>query len=176
MSSLHLPKRITIRVLTWSWTPSGAAQDLPYAGPPLALGIQTFARRRNDYHLGPFFSDSDGLVTITGEQLESSVRAHLDWGLMDHADVRESFAFIEITHWSEAEIERAIHVRESGVFSEHEARLWGSLEQYLHLLRSSANRRLRPPAPGAGQRVRDEWDGSRSIYEYSYRVHPSALA
>ena len=172
MSRLHLPKQISIQVLTWT----SEFKDVPFTGPPLALEIRTFARSRNDYHLGPFFSDPDGRVMITRALLDAGARAQLDWGLMDYAPIDDCFALVEIVHWSADDVQRAIEARSDGLFSDHERTLWGSLKEYLDLLRSCANRRLSPVLPGAAQRIRSEWDGSQEEYKFEYRVHPSALA
>ncbi|HEX6718574.1 MAG TPA: hypothetical protein VF088_15815 [Pyrinomonadaceae bacterium] len=124
MSRLHLPKQISIEVVTWT----SEFKDVPFTGSPLALEIRTFARSRNDYHLGPFFSDPDGRVMITRALLAASARAQLDWGLMDYAPIDDCFALVEIVHWSADHVQRAIEARSDGLFSEHERTLWGSPE------------------------------------------------
>jgi len=178
VSTLQLPESVAVRIVTWRG-PIASPQDVPYGGPPLAFGVRTFARFKNDYHLGPFFSDQ-GVVRITRADLERSARIQLSFGLMDFRPLDECFALVEIAHWAPAEVERAIEARGTEVrlgrfFSELEAEQWSSPEAYVRRLREVANRRLSAAIPGA-QIIRDEWDGSALEREYTYRVHPSAAA
>lgn len=154
----------------------GRAKEIPYAGPPVAFVARTFARYRNDYHLGPFFSEGDRLH-ISRQQLDLSVRAHLDLGLMDHVDIRDGFALIEMLHWSPEEVRRAIEFRAGEVergsfYSDCEAKLWGTPSDYVSLLRASGNLRLPPPVRSGGFIIRDEWDGRQANYEYIYHLQP----
>jgi hypothetical protein len=178
VTRLQLPERVLIRVATRAG-PVTARRDVAYGGPPLAFGVRTFARVKNDYHLGPFFSDQ-GVVRITREELERSVRIELSFGLMDYRPLDECFALVEIAHWSPALVEgaierRATELREGRFFSELEAERWGTPAAYVKRLQDTANRRLAAAIPGA-QVIRDEWDGTAPQREYAYRVDPSAEA
>src|SRR6266480_4528661 len=73
----------------------------------LAGGVRTFARQKNDYHLAPFFSGADGRVVITHDELDIAAHAELQTGLMDYGWLGDSFAYIEIAHWSPDQIGRA---------------------------------------------------------------------
>ena len=175
MRTFELPAAVTVQLRTWAGIP-GRATEKGYEGPPLALEVRTFARHKNDYYLGPFFSEGDR-VHITREQLELSVRAHLDMGLMDYVDIRDGFGLVEISYWSPDEVRRAIEYRgpevERGAFySEYEARLWSTPSQYVALLQASANLRLPPPIRAGGFVIRDEWDGRQPTYDYVYRLQP----
>jgi len=77
VSHLIIPDRIVIRA--HFWTPHSTT---PYVGQPIAFNIRTFARAKNDYTLGPFFSDSAGVLALTRREFEYSAAGHLDAGAM----------------------------------------------------------------------------------------------
>jgi hypothetical protein len=166
VSHLVFPDRVTIRVGVWS--PTGTT---PYSGASMAFETRTFAREKNDYLLGPFFSDESGILTITRRDLELSTQAELSSGLMDYASITNSYSFVAISHLSREGIARYVDSRTMTWTREldGEKELYGSVAQLLDRLRSSANGQFRPATPAYGQ-LRDEWDGSRPIVEYDYRV------
>lgn len=170
---------MSIHIVTWAGS-IARPREVPYQGAPIVFGVQTFARQKNDYHLGPFFSDGSA-VRITRDQLELLARVHLDFGLMDYVVLEDGFSFVEIAHWSAADVKRALEARQPEVargsfFSAHERELWGSPADYCERLRRSASARMRPAPKAGGLVIRDEWDGSRAEYAYTYRVAPDASA
>jgi hypothetical protein len=173
MTSLVLPERVRVRVLTWEG-PIQAPRERPVSR-PIALEVHAFARAKNDFFLGPFFSDA-GVVTITKEALERSAAIHLDFGLMDYHALSECYSMVEIRALSAADVDRAIQARKAELkqgsfFSKHETEWWGSPKDLVGRLKESGNRDLKDPGP---IRVRDEWNGSKLDVEYEYRVPPVA--
>lgn len=164
MSALVLPNRLTIRLLAASRNSEQAAN---YLGSPIAFMIRTFARKRNDYHLGPFFSTASAL-TVTQSDFRSSVGAALDWGLMDHHAIGDSFSLVEIHACSGDEVRRMATARRANQgFSRHEVTLWESLDGLLARLDSCANHQLDPLH---SLRIRDEWDSAVEEREYDLFV------
>lgn len=143
-------------------------------GAPIAFGINTFARYKNDYHLGPLFS-TEGRVTVDRARLELLVALHLDFGVMDYAGIDDCFALVEIAHWSRDDVQRAIDARHVEVsrgefFSARDKVLWGTPRDLVNQLRASASAQMRSAPKVGGLVIRDEWDGSRETYTYTYRV------
>jgi hypothetical protein len=58
--------------------------DLPLEG--LAIVIELFARRKNNYTIGPAISDSAGQVRFTKEECERSVNSDREMFIMDYVD------------------------------------------------------------------------------------------
>ena len=164
--NLQLPSLVTVQLKTCH---AMTFEDLPYRGPTLAFTVRTYAREGDDYQLGPFFSDDDAL-RITASQLEASVRVHLDWGLMDYGPIDECFPFVEIRPLWGAEVRRIAKHRKKHDLTENEALLWGTLGEYLKRLKICGNRNLIEISGVSYDGIRDMWDGSRSTYEYLYRV------
>ena len=156
------------------WTNDG---PVPYQGAPLALEIRTFARRKNDYTWGPFFTDSDGVLSIGRRELDLAAAGHRSAGFMDYAELEDSFALVEIIHYSVADIARIIQAREARwtMLLDGEEELYGSLPALCERLRTSGNHRLAPPTEYYG-RLRDEWTDPTRHAEYTYFVVPAQSA
>jgi hypothetical protein len=169
MSYLILPELATIQLKTLTsqgkYQP-GLEQD--YRVPNIVFSIDTHARRKNDYHLGPFFSDENGLVTITRELLDIYIEATLDSGLMDHTHISDCYALIEIRLWSENDLESAIEGRRTWGLLKREKDLWKSPEELIAAFRSANNRNLM--IVDGFSRIRDEWDGTKQEYDYDFHV------
>ena len=172
MSSLAFPARVVVRTQVFE-----GGRLRPYQGSPLVFGVQTFARAKNDYHLGPLFTDERGILIVTNRQLELCASAELSTGLMDYVDVHDAFSFVEIVHWAPEEVARAIRARTSTWTSllDGEEELYGSIEALLTRLRQSGNDQFAPPAATYG-RLRDEWTDPARVVEYSYSVTRVAAA
>jgi hypothetical protein len=170
---LHLPQRLTVRFTTFTVP---GFKIVPYSGRPVAIVVHTYARERNDYFLGPCFSTND-LLTVTHDQFVYSIKAHLDWGLMDHAAIEGSFSLVEIRPLWASEVNRAIAFRRSStVFSKHEESLWRSKQAYLELLADCVNHKL--PAvedTQASGRIRAEWSEPAIEREYELCLPAAAV-
>jgi len=126
---------------------------------------------KNDYHLGPFFSGENGVLTITRRQLQLAAAAELSSGLIDYDAIENAFPFVEIVHWSGYELERAIDARSKRWTSllDGEAKLYESMSELLRRLRASGNASLLPAHERTG-RLRDEWNGTRPDRKHPYIV------
>jgi hypothetical protein len=143
---------------------------IPLALPGVVLGVQTFARYRNDYHLAPFFTDATGAVEMTEEVLRIFAAAELESAIMDYDRIDHAFPLVEIRVWTGEEVERAVEARGSWGLLGRETELWGSAEALIARLRASPNARLRVvPNAGFGL-VRDEWDGTGTPRDYELLV------
>jgi hypothetical protein len=107
----------------------------PYRCADLLLHIHAFARGRNDYSLGPYSTDSDGVARITRSDLEADVDSILDSDLMGHYAITECRPYVEISLWTPDEIVRAQKCRLTGWTSllSGERRRWASMEELLAL-------------------------------------------
>jgi hypothetical protein len=160
VTNLILPEIATVKLKT------GMGQD--YRVPNIVFSVETHARHKNDYHLGPFFSDDDGVVAITRELLDIYVEAELDSGLMDYTHISDCYSLIEIRLWSENDLEQAIKVRQLWGLLKREKTLWQSPEELIERFRNANNRAL---AISEGfSRIRDEWDGRKQEYGYDFYV------
>lgn len=164
MRRLVFPERVTIRARLIN---NDAEMD--GIGLRIAFSIRTFARSKNDYHLGPFFTDDTGALALTRQQLKLSAQAALSSGLMDYASISDGFPLVEISHLSAADIERAIKSRTTHWTQEldGERELYGSVGNLVACYQGASNGQLAPPSPPFS---RDEWDGSKQTVEYEYSV------
>ena len=166
MPGLVLPEQITIHLLLEDRTPFRVSEVM--------LLVDTAQCRKNNYHLGPFFSDADGIVRITRSMLEREVRDELETGVMDYGRIDECAPDITIRPWTISEIQRAQRARREIWTSllPGEALEYRSIDDLLERYARAANHRLRD-SDGA---IHDRWDGTRSQVAYEYVVHPQAPA
>jgi len=101
--TLVLPERVRLRLTDVSGRSVALADVL--------LRIHAFARRKNDFDLQPFPTDSEGVAVISRDQLRAEVSATYDSGLMDYCGIEECYPAVEISVLTVDEIQRAIHAR-----------------------------------------------------------------
>jgi len=168
VSSLVLPEQITIDVLLWA-----GHQAVAYRGAPIVLGIKTYARAKNDYHLGPIFTDHDGHVRLTRADLNHYESAIVAQGIMDVRALGESYSFVQIVHWTSEQIGRAIDARTKTwtQLLPGEKELFGSVSDLIRRLQGAGNARF---SPMLWPPVRDEWDGRPGPREYKYILNLAA--
>jgi hypothetical protein len=160
MTNLILPEIATVKLKT------GMGED--YRVPNIVFSVDTHAWHKNDYRLGPFFSDDNGVVAITRELLDIYVQAELDSGLMDYTRISDCYSMMEIRLWAENDLEEAIKGRQLWGLLKREKTLWESPEELIERFRNANNRNL---AIAEGfSRIRDEWDGSKREYAYDFFV------
>jgi hypothetical protein len=160
MDNLILPERVTIQLVETNKSPVSMSNVL--------LGITAFARRKNDFHLQPFATDTGGLVTITKKELEAEVTANYDSGVMDYAHISECSPSVEIRLLTEEVIRGAVEARKIWTkLLAGERDRWKSLEQLLTLYRNANNGRLlaqeSPP-------VRVDWNRDGAEYSHKFVV------
>ena len=148
----------------------------PYRVAGAIASVRVFARHKNDYDLGPFVSDAEGRITMSGDALRAYAAATVDSGIMDHARVDEAFPFVEIRLWTGRQVSAAIEARQTWGLLPAEGELWSSAEAMLGALRSAPNARFQT-VPNAGYGiVRDLWDSVGASREYRILVSDPAAA
>ncbi len=167
MTKLVLPARLAIQVHVWRDGALGA-----YSDDPLVFGVRTYARVKNDYHLGPIFTDQKGSALVPRSQLDAYRRATLSSGLMDYAGLEDAFSFVQILHWSPEDVRRAIETRSHvwNALLDGEEELFGSIDALIARLRETANVRYVPPGAASGH-LRDEWTNSTYEPAYDYTIY-----
>ena len=161
MPGLILPEEVTIRLLSEDRT--------PYRVPEVILGVYTSRCSKSNYRFGPFFSNADGIVTITRAMLDLEVKDHLSTALMDHGAIEDCAPEVTIRVWTALETTRAADARRTTwrILLDSEEPVYNSLEELIDRLVRAANARLGL----RGEELHGSWDGSRSRLEYQYVVH-----
>ena len=162
MDELRLPHKVTVHVL--------GADGQQFREPDILFCIDTKARRKNPYRLGPYATDESGTVLITRELLDAEVNATLDSGLMDYVRIESGYPDVVIRLYSQHELERAIDARTNAWRSllNGEDRRWRTLDELIDLYRRSQNHRFKisdapkPPACALGT-----WIEEDATYDYA---------
>lgn len=130
-------------------------------------GVRLAARVKNDYNLGPFVSDAEGVVRITREACRAFVEAEHDAGLMDYAGVEQCGARVEIRALTGGEAADAARQRRTvwRALLRGEDRLFASIDELVALYEGAPNHRIVAGAP-----LTPTWDGSESAPGYQYVV------
>jgi hypothetical protein len=155
MISLFLPDKVTLRLVDPTGTPIPISHVL--------FRIHVFSNTKNDFLLGPFVTDVDGVATITKAHLLAEVAASYDSGLMDYDRIDECKPDVEIAPMEPSDIDRALKSRTTLWTSllQGEAARWESIEELCNAYRSAVNGRV-----SAGV-LRVRWDGSTISAEYT---------
>jgi hypothetical protein len=95
---MKFPNKITIRMI------DGMSLN-PIKVENILINIHVFAFNKNDYYLGPFFSDSNGEMHLTNKMLEISADAEIETGIMDYKGIRGASPLVEIRILSKEEID-----------------------------------------------------------------------
>lgn len=159
---LVLPDEVIIRLVAASTAPPRSLRL-----PGVAFAIHTFACRKGDYRLGPFFSDSVGITRVTRRMLELAARVERDSGLMDYGAIFECGPTIEVRHLTAPDLAVAIQSRTEVWTREFagESELYGSLAGLIRHYRAAPNERIHSAVP-----VHARWDRSQARVEYEYVV------
>jgi hypothetical protein len=164
MSSLILPNRVTVQLVDHNNSALRMANVL--------LRVHLFARRKNDFHLQPFASDNEGLVTILKKDLEAEVAAHYDSGLMDYAHVSDCMPTVEIRLLSTDETGKAIEARQTWKdLLAGERDRWTSIDQLLVQYEKANNRHLLVAQSSV---IRADWQQERADCFYTLIASLSA--
>src|SRR5580704_2228178 len=85
---MKFPETLTVTILERD-------TNLPIEG--LAVVLELFATRKNNYIVGPVVSDSSGQVKFTRDECERSIKAAKEMFLMDHIDdLEECKEFLDV--------------------------------------------------------------------------------
>jgi hypothetical protein len=130
-------------------------------------GVRLAARAKNDYHLGPFVSDAEGVVRITREACRAFVEAEHDVGLMDYAGVEQCDARVEIRALTGGEATNAARQRRTvwRALLRGEDRLFASIDELVAMYEGAPNHRIVVGSP-----LTPTWDGSEPTPRYRYVV------
>jgi hypothetical protein len=161
MSLKVLPEQVKIQLVDGS--------NHPIRMPNVLFGITVFAAtQKNDYHLQPFGTDSEGLATITKNQLEAEVAANVSSGLMDYGHISGYSSSVEIRMLTEEEIKRAVKARKTiwRMLLDGERGRWQSVEELLAFYEHANNRRLLALKPA----MRVTWSWDTAEYSYNFPV------
>lgn len=136
MENLIVPEHIEIQLTDLS--------EKPIKVENLAIYIKTKARRKNDFRLGPYFSDKNGLIEISKIDFMNEVNATYDSGLMDYSSIETNFPEVEIIPYTKVEIEGMINSRTNIWTSllNGENERWNSINVLIENLKKSENQNI----------------------------------
>ena len=162
MARLCLPELVTVRLLSW--------QSEPFRCADILVGVRTFARAKNDFHLGPFATNADGICTFTKQDLHAEAEAHYDTGLMDYRSIEDCYPLVELSLFSPEHISKALKAR-TEIWTcqlNGENKRWKSIEELISLYRraSAAIQTIDGYIPY----IRGEWAEPGANFEYSFYV------
>ena len=160
---------MTVRLLS----PTGE----PYRCADLLLRVHAIARRKNDFRLGPYPTDADGVARITRADLEAAVGSTLDSGLMDYYRIEDCHSTVQISLWTPDDISRAHNARSTTWTSllSGELRRWHSMQELLALY-SRALAATRSLSGLYALDIRAEWTDPSARHSYDMRLQQSNAA
>jgi hypothetical protein len=155
MPSLLLPEKTVLRLVDSEHRPLRVANVL--------FIVHTFAKRKNDFKLGPFGTDVEGIATILKRDLLAEASAHYDSGLMDYDAIEDCLPIVEIAAMEQQKIEQALKTRTNVWKSllRGETERWANIEELRNQYRHAANMEI------SAQVIRVRWDGSAKGFDYA---------
>jgi hypothetical protein len=162
MTKFTLPDKITITLV------NPRQEHFPIDN--ILLYIKTKAIHKNDFHLGPFASDKNGIITITKNDLDNEVAATYDSGLMDYSSIENSSALVELRLYDQKEINKMIESRTKTWTSllNGEKERWPSIKHLVDALKKSNNHLLL--LNDLTNSLRAEFDGRLNAYEFQLDI------
>ena len=162
MSSLILPESVTVRLVS--------ASGEPFCCADILIHVRTFARHKNDFHLGPYATNSGGFCTFTKQEMLADERTHFDAGLMDYTGIKDCFSLVELSLDTEKDVSATIECRKT-VWTNllnGESERWRSIEELLAQYERAliATQSINP----GGMPIRAEWSEPAENREYSFIV------
>jgi carboxypeptidase C (cathepsin A) len=163
MTKFRLPDKITVKLI------KQRQQDLPLDN--FLLYIKTYAKHKNDFYLGPFVSDKNGVITITKNDLDNEVTATYESGLMDYSSIENSFTFVELRLYDQNEIDKMIESRTKAWTSllKGEKERWTSINHLVDTLKKSNNKHLL--LYDSTKLIRADFDGTQNEYEFQLDIY-----
>jgi len=152
---LQLPELTQVQLLDLKETP------LKLAG--VIVSIKATARRKNDYFLGPYWSNSSGFIEITKEDLLSAIDATHESGLMDYAGINQCSPKVKIAVLSRSSIDRIVNCRKTIWKSllKGEKKRFQSVEDLISIYESSPN--VEFVLKEEDQAIEAVWDGTEPV-------------
>ncbi len=150
---LKIPEEITIQLVDKSGQPVRLDN--------VVIGIRTFATHKNDIHISPFYTNADGQVRITKNEINKAADRHIEFGLMDYVSLESAKPKVEIHVWTVQEIERFINhwdpiVKQTNYFD-------GTEKKTLEKFKTCNNKNI-------DGLIADNWDGRQSKYHYDIKI------
>ena len=163
MTKLVMPDKITVRLVK--------PLQQNFSVDNMLLYIKTYAKHKNDFYLGPFVSDKDGIITITKKELDNEITATYESGLMDYSSIENNFAFVELRLYDQDEISKMIESRTKAWTSllKGEKERWTSLNHLVDTLKKSNNKLLL--LYESTRRIRADFDGTQNEYEFQLDIY-----
>lgn len=163
MSKLILPDIIKVRLV------KPRQLDLPVDN--ILLYIKTHASHKNDFELGPFVSDKDGIITIRKSDLDNEVAATYDSGLMDYSSIDSNFSFVELRLYNQIEIDKLIESRTKAwkTLLKGETERWTSINHLVDTFKKSNNKLLL--LYDSTRRIRADFDGTQTEYDFQLDIY-----
>jgi len=163
MTKFLLPDRIIVKLV------KQRQQDVTIDN--ILLYIKTNARHKNDFNLGPFVSDKNGIITITKNDLDNEVTATYESGLMDYSSIENSYSFVELRLYDQNEIDKMIESRTKSWTSllKGEKERWTSINHLVDTLKKSNNKHLL--LYDSTKRIRADFDGTQNEYEFQLDIY-----
>ncbi len=163
MTKFILPDKITVKLIK--------PRKENFSVDNILLYIKTNARNKNDFYLGPFVSDKNGVITITKKDLDNEVTATYESGLMDYSSIENSFSFVELRLYDQNEIDKMIESRTKTWTSllKGEIERWISINRLVDTLKQSNNKHLL--LDESTKRIRAEFDGTQNEYEFQLEIY-----
>jgi len=103
MASLLIPEKVVLRLIDSETCASSCGKR--------AVHCPHVCEQENDFKLGPFATDAEGVVTIVKRDLLAEASAHYDSGLMDYNVIEDCQPVVEIAPMEPQAIEQALVAR-----------------------------------------------------------------
>ena len=128
---MEILKKVEIQIVNNNGLPENISE--------IAIRIHVFARKQNDYLLGPYFSNDEGIIEISKEEIEYEIQATLDSGLMDYFPIEDALTMAKIYPYSSMEIEKMIKTRKNSwrMLLKGEDKRWKTIRELINKLENS---------------------------------------
>lgn len=110
----------------------------------IVISLKFFANYKNDYNLGPFFSDENGEYSLDSKILSLSAQAELAAGLMDYDDYHNCKNDFEIRILNDDAIKRLKIAREKWGILKVEETIYKTKESLLAKIKTANNHKVMP--------------------------------
>jgi len=123
------------------------------------LSLKVFAYQKNDYHLGPFFTNKDGACIIERQTIKIMADAELQRGIMDFQAFDSCSNLAEVSILTKEQIGRMLEARKLWGTIADESRMFGTKENLINKIQDNNNAMVRPVLPkrfSLGSDVSDE--------------------
>lgn len=133
--------------------------------------IKVSARRKNDYFLGPYWSNGEGLIEIRKEDLLHAIEATHDSGLMDYSGINQCHPEVKVVLQNRSDINRIVRNRKTvwKNLLRGEKERFQSMEDLISIYESSPNAEFK--LEEEDRFIIATWDGSQSTCSLTMKVN-----